>query len=169
VIQTQIVLAVLGAVVMLVVGASLARAFAIVGATGLVRYRAKIEDPKDAGVMLSTLGIGLACGVGLFLVAGFATLFILGVLWVVESLDQPHHVFTLRVSGKEPVAARPAIERLLRRHRIGYELRTASDEALCYEVRVPYDRETDRVSDAILALDGEHTAAVQWEDKKAKA
>ena len=61
------------AVVMLVVGASLARAFGIVGATGLVRYRAKIDDPKDAGVMLSTLGIGLASGVGLHLLAGFAT------------------------------------------------------------------------------------------------
>ena len=43
---------------MLVVGSSLARAFGIVGAAGLVRYRAKIEDPKDAGVMLSTLAVG---------------------------------------------------------------------------------------------------------------
>src|SRR6185503_11483584 len=57
VIQTQIILAIVGAVVMLVVGASLARAFGIVGAAGLVRYRAKIEDPKDAGVMLSTLAV----------------------------------------------------------------------------------------------------------------
>ena len=37
---------------MLVVGTNLARAFGVVGAAGLVRYRAKIEDPKDAGVML---------------------------------------------------------------------------------------------------------------------
>ena len=37
VIQTQIILAVVGAVVMLVVGSSLARAFGIVGAAGLVR------------------------------------------------------------------------------------------------------------------------------------
>ena len=69
VIQTQIILAVVGAVVMLVVGSSLARAFGIVGAAGLVRYRAKIDDPKDAGVMLSTLAVGLAVGVGLWLLA----------------------------------------------------------------------------------------------------
>ena len=55
VIQTQIILAIVGAVVMLVVGTNLARAFGVVGAAGLVRYRAKVEDPKDAGVMLSTL------------------------------------------------------------------------------------------------------------------
>ena len=62
VIQTQIILAIVGAVVMLVVGSSLARAFGIVGAAGLVRYRAKIEDPKDAGVMLSTLAVGRMTG-----------------------------------------------------------------------------------------------------------
>src|SRR4051794_31290837 len=71
VIHTQIILAVVGALVMLVVGQSLARAFGIVGAAGLVRYRAKIEDPKDAGVMLSTLAIGLATGVGQWALAIF--------------------------------------------------------------------------------------------------
>src|SRR4051812_29236821 len=77
VIQTQIILAIVGAVVMLVVGSSLARAFGIVGAAGLVRYRAKIDDPKDAGVMLSTLAVGLASGVGLWMLGAFATGFIL--------------------------------------------------------------------------------------------
>ena len=56
--QTQIILAIVGAVVMFVVGSSLARAFGIVGAAGLIRYRAKLEDAKDAGVMLSTLSNG---------------------------------------------------------------------------------------------------------------
>src|ERR671926_1799822 len=77
VIQTQIILAVVGAVVMLIVGASLARAFGIVGAANLIRYRAKVEDPKDAVVMLATLSIGLACGVEVFGLAAFATVFIL--------------------------------------------------------------------------------------------
>ena len=42
VIQTQIMLAIIGSLVMLIVGASLARAFAIAGVAGLVRYRSKI-------------------------------------------------------------------------------------------------------------------------------
>ena len=66
VVQTQIILAVVGAVIMLVVGASLARAFGIVGAANLIRYRSKIEDPKDAVVMLCALAVGLATGVGLY-------------------------------------------------------------------------------------------------------
>ncbi len=69
VIETQIVLSIVGAMIMLIVGASLARAFGIAGAANLIRYRAKIEDPKDAVVMLSTLAVGLASGVGLFGIA----------------------------------------------------------------------------------------------------
>jgi uncharacterized membrane protein YhiD involved in acid resistance len=87
VIQTQIILAIVGAVVMFVVGSSLARAFGIVGAAGLIRYRAKVDDPKDAGVMLSTLAVGLAAGVGLWLLAIFSALFIMGVLVVIESME----------------------------------------------------------------------------------
>jgi hypothetical protein len=108
VVQTQIILAVVGAVVMLVVGTSLARAFGIVGAAGLVRYRAKIDDPKDAGVMLSTLAIGLASGVGLWMLAAFSTAFVLAVLWLVESFEpQARHLFTLNV--KAGVAPAPGI------------------------------------------------------------
>src|SRR5687767_10176141 len=82
VVQTQIILAIIGALVMIVVGTSLARAFGVVGAAGLVRYRAKIDDPKDAGVMLTSLAVGLACGIGVYGLAIFASIFIVAVLWV---------------------------------------------------------------------------------------
>jgi hypothetical protein len=169
VIQTQIILAIVGAVVMLVVGASLARAFGIVGAAGLVRYRAKIEDPKDAGVMLSTLAVGLASGVGLWMLATFATVFILMVLWVVESFEPTAtQVFTLKVTAKDPDALKPQIERLLGRYRLAYELRSVAKEELHYEVRVPLAGKTDRLSTIILTLHSDNVTAVEWEEKKEK-
>jgi hypothetical protein len=169
VIQTQIILAVVGAVVMLVVGSSLARAFGIVGAAGLVRYRAKIEDPKDAGVMLSTLAVGLASGVGLWILASFATVFILALLWVVESFEpKASQHFTLKVKAKNTGALKPQIENLLARYRVLCDLRTESKEELHYEVRMPLDRKTDRLSDMILKLDPENATAVEWEEKKEK-
>src|SRR5688572_3304375 len=72
VIHAQIILAVVGALVMVVIGESLARAFGIVGIAGLIRYRSKIRNAKDAGVMLSNLAIGLAAGAGLYGIAVFA-------------------------------------------------------------------------------------------------
>ena len=170
VIQTQIILAVVGAVVMLVVGSSLARAFGIVGAAGLVRYRAKINDPKDAGVMLSTLAVGLAAGVGLWLLASFGTVFILAMLWVVESFEpKAHQMFQLKVKAGDPAALKPSVEKLLARHHIEFELRTMSKEEICYEVAMPINRKTDRLSNVILALDPQNATAVEWEEKKVKS
>lgn len=168
VIQTQIILAIVGAVVMLVVGTSLARAFGIVGAAGLVRYRAKIADPKDAGVMLSTLAIGLASGVGLWMLALFATGFILLVLWVIESFEKARIPFQLTVKAKQPAELRPKLEALLTRHNLDYELRTVSSEQVQYQVLVPLDTKTDRLSNAILKMDPQNATGVEWDQKKEK-
>jgi len=166
VIQTQIILALVGTLVMLVVGASLARAFGIVGAASLVRYRSKIDDPKDAGVMLSCLAIGLAAGVGIYWIAALSTLFILGVVWVLES-QEPEGVkdFLLKLKGKDSSRLKDGVEKMLARNGVRYELRTSSPEDLTYSVRVPRTKRTDRITNAILEL-GQQDLSVEWSDKK---
>jgi hypothetical protein len=165
--QTQIILSLIGALVMLVVGASLARAFGVVGAAGLIRYRAKIDDPKDAGVMLSTLAVGLAAGVGLYLLSAFAAIFIMGVLWVLESFEpDPYKRFTLKVTGKDVAKLQPQLEQFLRRQHVEYELRTASPEEICYDVHLPIKLRTDRISNAIMRLSNGGAATVEWDEKK---
>lgn len=169
VIQTQIILGIVGAVVMLVVGASLARAFGIVGAASLIRYRAKIDDPKDAGVMLTTLSVGLASGVGLYLLATFTMVFVLGALWIIESFEpEAHKVFNLKIKLKNPVSARDPIEATMRRHRVAYELRTSSQEELAYEVKVPLERKVDSISSALWRLESVKDASIEWEEKEKK-
>jgi uncharacterized membrane protein YhiD involved in acid resistance len=166
VIQTQIILAIVGAVVMLVVGTSLARAFGIVGAAGLVRYRAKIDDPKDAGVLLSTLAVGLAAGVGLWMLATFATAFILGVLWIIESFEPAVlQLFTLKVQARDATVLKTRIEDVLKRNRLEFELRVTAPEEICYEVRLPLDKNVDKLSSAILKLDPANTIGVEWDEK----
>jgi len=169
VVQTQIILAVVGAVIMLVVGASLARAFGIVGAANLIRYRSKIDDPKDAVVMLCALAVGLAAGVGLYALGVFSTVFLVAALWIIESFEEGMKRFDLKIkAGKDTDAMRPKIEEILRRYSLKFELRTSSDEEVCYDVQVPLELRTDRVSNAILKLDPEGHAAVDWTDKKPK-
>lgn len=167
VIQTQIILAIVGAVVMLVVGASVARAFAVVGAAGLVRYRAKIQDPKDAGVMLCALAIGLGTGVGLYALAAFSTAFMMLVVSIIESLQPPvQKSFTLNVKTKDPTAFRTELERVLQRYRLGYELRTSGPDELSYLVELPFERRTDKISNAIQGLDPSGATSVEWEERK---
>jgi uncharacterized membrane protein YhiD involved in acid resistance len=168
VVQTQIVLAIVGAVIMMVIGPSLARAFGIVGAANLIRYRSKIDDPKDAVVMLCTLAVGLACGVGLLALGTFSTAFMVVALWIIESFEPRLRTrFILRIKTREQAdEQRGAFERILERHGVDYELRTSSNEEVCYDVHVPPDRGTDRISNELLALDPKGDTAVEWDEKK---
>lgn len=170
VIQTQIILAIVGAVVMLVVGTNLARAFGVVGAAGLVRYRAKVEDPKDAGVMLSTLAVGLASGVGQYVMALLSAVFILIALWVLESFEpEGKKLYKLTIKmGDETDRGRADFDAILRRSQVDFELATTSDDEVCYQVHVPLDVDRDRITTAILKLDPKGHASVEWDEKKPK-
>jgi uncharacterized membrane protein YhiD involved in acid resistance len=170
VVQTQIILAVVGAVIMLVVGASLARAFGIVGAANLIRYRSKIEDPKDAVVMLCALAVGLASGVGLYALAVFSTAFLLVALGVIESFERGVKRYDLSIkAGDKTDELRPRIEAVLRRYELAHELRSSADDQVAYELVVPLDANRDRITNAILRLDPDGHASVEWSEKKNKA
>ena len=172
VIQTQIILSIIGALVMIVVGTSLARAFGVVGAAGLVRYRAKIDDPKDAGVMLTTLAVGLGCGVGVYGLAVFATAFLMGILWVIESFEpSARKEFILEIKSKDASKLQPRLEALLRRRRVRYELRESMPEEISYLVDMPLEMKTEGISAEIIALDPDPGTGVEWrtEGKKKAA
>jgi hypothetical protein len=171
VIQTQIILGIVGSLVMLVVGTNLARAFGVVGAAGLVRYRAKVEDPKDAGVMLSTLAVGLSCGVGLYVMAALSTAVILVALWIIESFEpKGRRLFDLVIKmGDDTDARREEFDAILRRYHVDFDLRSSSDDCVTYEAQVPLEMHRDRVTNAILKLDPEGHGSVEWAEKKAKA
>ena len=166
VVQTQIVLSIVGALIMLVVGASLARAFGIVGAANLIRYRSKIEDLKDAVVMLSALSVGLAAGVGLFVLSVVGTAFLVLALWIIESFEPQTRTFELSIKlGDKTAELRPKVEAVLRRFKAVYELRQSSEEEVSYFVTVPLSLHTDRVSAALTALDENGKGEVKWSEK----
>jgi uncharacterized membrane protein YhiD involved in acid resistance len=167
VIQAQILLAVVGAMIAVVVAESLARAFAVLGAAGLVRYRSRIEDPKDAGVMLVALTVGLAVGTGLFLFAAVSCVFVIVVLWLLESLEPAAQSrFDLTITSKDATALQTEIEAALQQKGVSYELRGSSEDELRYEVVVPYREHIRRLTRQIRELGGRHGTAVEWEIKK---
>jgi hypothetical protein len=171
VIETQIVLAIVGALIMLVVGASLARAFGIAGAANLIRYRAKIEDPKDAVVMLSALSVGLASGVGLFGIAAVGTGFLVLTLLIIEGFETHVRTFLLTVKlGEGTSNRRAAVERILQRAKTVFELRTTSDDELIYLVNAGASVKTEELSAALSALaPKDEKTQIEWkEDKKSR-
>ena len=171
VIETQIVLSIVGALIMLVVGASLARAFGIAGAANLIRYRAKIEDPKDAVVMLSALAVGLASGVGLFGIAAVGTGFLVLTLWIIEGFETHVRTFLLTVKlGEGTSDLRASVERIPQRAKTVFELRTTGDDELVYLVNAGGSVKTEELSAALAALaPKDEKTQIEWkEEKKAR-
>ncbi|HKY39822.1 MAG TPA: DUF4956 domain-containing protein [Polyangiaceae bacterium] len=80
--QTQTLIAAAGALMVVVIGDNVARAFGLVGLGSFIRFRSGISDPRDAAVMFVMIGIGMACGLGMSVMAiagtGFVCLLLIG-------------------------------------------------------------------------------------------
>jgi hypothetical protein len=69
-----VLLSIIGAMVMMVIGNNLARAFTLVGALAIIRFRTRLRSPWDITFIFFALANSIACGVFAYRVA------ILGVL-----------------------------------------------------------------------------------------
>lgn len=78
--RAQVLLAVAGALTMLLVDNSLARAFGVAGVASIVRFRTPVEDPGDATVLFLAMGLGMCSGVGAFTLVFVGAVVIAGVL-----------------------------------------------------------------------------------------
>jgi hypothetical protein len=83
--QAQTLIAIAGALMVVVIGQSTARAFGLVGLGGFIRFRSGIKDTRDAAVMFVMIGVGMACGLGAVPMAVVATLFVSVVLAIFDA------------------------------------------------------------------------------------
>ena len=173
--QTQILLAIVAAALMIIVGDNAARAFGIFAAVSLVRFRTNIRDPKEITVLLISLALGLASGVGRWDLAIVLALFSLVVLWLLE-WREPELVFRsmeLKVLTKNVVSTQKALREVFKTHGFDKELRSVDREAteespgsIMYSVDVSPTVSTDEISADILAIDGQNVSGIEWNQKK---
>ena len=86
-VNSLIVLTIITSLVLLVIGNNLARAFGLVGAMSIIRFRTAVRDVQDIIFIFFALSIGMASGVGLYPVAIVGTVFISVVLVLVSNTN----------------------------------------------------------------------------------
>ncbi|HEV8204883.1 MAG TPA: DUF4956 domain-containing protein [Pyrinomonadaceae bacterium] len=173
--QTQILLAIVAAALMIIVGDNAARAFGIFAAVSLVRFRTNIRDPKEITVLLISLALGLSSGVGRWDLALVLAIFSLIVLWMLE-WREPELVFRsmeLKVTTTNVVSTQKALRDVFKTHGFDKELRAVDREAtqespgsIVYSVDVSPTVSTDEISADILAIDGANVQGIEWDQKK---
>ena len=67
--RSLFVFAPVASIITMMIGNNLARAVGIVGAMSVVRFRNALKSPLDAIFIFWALGVGIACGAGLYVVA----------------------------------------------------------------------------------------------------
>jgi len=86
-VSSLVLLAMITSVVILVIGNNLARAFGLVGAMSIIRFRTAVRDVQDIIFIFFSLTVGMAAGVGLKFVAIIATLVVSAVIIILVSLN----------------------------------------------------------------------------------
>jgi uncharacterized membrane protein YhiD involved in acid resistance len=173
--QTQILLAIVAAALMIIVGDNAARAFGIFAAVSLVRFRTNIRDPKEITVLLISLALGLASGVGRWDLAVVLAVFSLIVLWLLE-WREPNQVFRsmeLKVVTKDVVSTQQALRQVFNKHGFDKELRGIDRESspespgsIVYSVDLSPSVSTDEISGDIVAIEGGNVQGIEWSQKK---
>lgn len=73
---TNIFVAVIVCMVIMIIGNNLARAFALVGALSIIRFRTVVKDTKDTAFIFWSLAVGMASGTGSYFLAVAGTVMI---------------------------------------------------------------------------------------------
>ena len=79
---TNIFVCVIVCMVIMIIGNSLARAFALVGALSIIRFRTVVKDTKDTAYIFWSLAAGMACGTGSYFLALAGTIIISGIAFI---------------------------------------------------------------------------------------
>jgi uncharacterized membrane protein YhiD involved in acid resistance len=86
-VHTLVMFSLVVAFVMLIIGSNIARAFTLVGALSIVRFRHAVKEPRDIGFVFTAMAIGMACGTRFYALATFAALAMAGTVLMMQKLN----------------------------------------------------------------------------------
>lgn len=98
-VHTMVLMAAVTSVIMLIIGSNIARAFSLVGALSVIRFRSAIKDPRDVAFLYFAMAIGMGAGTRFYGAAVVLTFAVCGIAFFLHRFD---------------VGAKPMNEALLR-------------------------------------------------------
>lgn len=121
---TLVILSMVVALVMMVIGNSIARAFSLVGALSIIRFRTAVKDTRDIAYVFFGLAAGMAAGIGNYRIALYGVgliIFLLVILDFIRFGSAPKGVYLLRFqlipTDTDDEAYKQIFSRLLVSHR----------------------------------------------------
>jgi hypothetical protein len=162
--QALFILAVCTTVIMVVIGSNIARAFSLVGALSIVRFRTAIKDPRDVGFVFASLAVGMASGTGFYAAAVVFTAFLCILMLVLGRLNvgavQSTDALVRVTFGRGADAAVASVEAALRAADANPVLvnrmheRESGQQTLAWRVRTGEAPDQGRLQESIQRIEG---------------
>jgi hypothetical protein len=166
--QAQVLLCISGALMMIIIGSNLARAFGIAGAASIIRFRTPIDDARDITVLFILMGLGMAAGLGGFALAGMGTLFLCAMLPILNLFSsQKPRMMLVEIVAKGREFPFDHVQQVFTLNHVHFEPREVSqgDEATVeYLTTLPLTASLEEISSQLR--DSKDVETVSWSPPK---
>ena len=124
-VNSLVLLTLITSIVILVIGNNLARAFGLVGAMSIIRFRTAVRDVQDIVFIFFALSVGMAAGVGLHAIALSSTIIIsmVAIVLVTFNFGAPRkQEYLLQVAYLADPQNEPRIRGVLKKYCRSYKM-----------------------------------------------
>ena len=143
-----VLLSIAAACVIMVIGNNLARAFGLVGALSIIRFRTVVKDTKDTAYVFFALAIGLASGTSLYTIAVISTVVFIAVDTILTRTNFASirkHEYIVRFSFNPQKQTDDAYKDAFERHLVFshlVDLNVISDDNIEYSYNMQLKKDT---------------------------
>lgn len=160
---TLIILSMVVALIMMVIGNSIARAFSLVGALSIIRFRTAVKDNRDIAYVFFALASGMAAGIGNYPIAIYGVGFIGLLLLLLDFIQYGRlrsGIYLLRFQVAAKDSDRPEIKALLEKYLVNFRqiavktIKMGQFVEFNYTVRLKKEAQQQEFIAAMSALEG---------------
>lgn len=162
-------------VVMMIIGSNIARAFSLVGALSIIRFRTAVKDVRDTAFLFFSIVVGMGCGTEFYLQTTVFTLVVSGIMYGLHAVGYAIKQETeevLKIRFRRGSDAPDAIESYLGGRLDDFRLINSirnfdsEEDTHVYVVRGVAGKLRTEVTDGLAEIDGVTHAALYVNDQQ---
>lgn len=166
------------AMIILLIGNNVARAFSLAGAFSLIRFRSAPGNSRDIAYVFFTLGVGLACGMGYIAYAVLFAFILCAVMILLSKLRFGYsrsHPMTLKIVIPEHMDYDGLFNKTLEEYTNAYQLSKVktiefgSLFEITYEVTLKNTADSKKLIDQLRCLNGNMSIALTAKEQNEEA
>ena len=165
-VHTMIIMSVVVSLIMLIIGTNIARAFSLVGALSIIRFRNAVKESRDVAFYFLAMAIGMACGTQHTALAILFTLLICPMIYGLARFQvdaKPMVEVLLKLTMGDQVDYRSAFDEVFYKHLHGADLLSVDSDGtglmeLIYSVTMRKDAKEQGLLNDVRTVDESVTA-----------